>query len=111
MIEIGFVGENNVLEKLVRKYCLQVTRSNPFYQFAIIRTTHKRPPADDRQTARRIDFDWHGKALQPGVASIVSNCASRDCARMRFAAKRIAEFHMLRRRLDRLADRIIVADS
>ena len=40
----------------------------------------------------------------------MSNCAGVDGARMRFAAKRIAETPVLGRRLERMANRIVVAD-
>ena len=110
MIQVGFVREDNVAEDLVSGQLPEITGTKSVDEFLVVGTVHKGPATDHGQPSLVCDLYRHCEALQAGVTTIVNNCVRAGRAAMRRPAVRIAESNVIRRRLQRVADRIVTGD-
>ena len=108
MIQVGVVREDYVAEDLVRGQLPEITGTKALDKFLVIGTIHKSPATDHGQRSLVLDLHRHCEALQAGVATIVNNCVRAGHAAMRRPAIRIAESNVIRRRLQHVADRIVI---
>src|SRR5438876_11929759 len=110
MIQVGVVREDYVAEDLVRSQLSEIASAKALYEFSIIGTVHKGPATDHGQSPLAANLYGHCEALQAGGATIVNNCVCAGRAAVRRSAVRLAEANVIRRRLQRVADRIVIGD-
>ena len=110
MIQVGVVREDYVAEDLVGGQLPEIAGAKALDKFSVIRTVHKGPATDHGQPPLVSDLYGHCETMQAGVATIVNNCVRAGRAAVRRPAVRVAEPNVIRRRLQRVADRIVIGD-
>src|SRR6185369_15520177 len=80
-------------------------------QLPVIRALRESTATNHRELSFAAKLDRFCKAAQPRM-TFIFNCSTGLCSfRVRDAAVRVAEFHMVRRSLKCLADRVVIGND
>ena len=103
--------EVDVVEEVGREQVAQVARAEAFDESAVVGGGEEGAAADDGEVGITPRPDGHREAVEAGVAAVVGALAGRARAAVGFAAVGVAEVAVRGRRLQRLADRVVVRDG